>query len=420
MGRTKRIRQRSCSERELRPFKVDFQPEFVKLCKWMTSKGWKAVTDLCPAVFWGTGRGLMAMSNIPAKCIIIKIPEKLLITKVKVLNENPGLQQFSMSTAECLTFFILNSKMKGLYKSYLSTFPTSFSVGGLCKTHEVEILPLTIQEKVLCQQEYVLKKYQKFVALWKKLFCLALPLELFQWAWFAVNTRAVFFQDTEKTGGNGPESNMALAPYLDMFNHDAETSVEAGFDQVSRCYEIRTNQKIKKYDQVFINYGPHSNQKLFLEYGFITSNNVHSTVEFDIRHILDIIPTKKILPQQLTLLSQLSRSANLFVSQDGFSWGAQIAFTILTLDNTQLSTIDSPFQISPCNSHETGNLSTNLVNCLTQELLESLKKANETCYDTSKSFTVARSLIREMICLLNKHELFTRTDLYTDSDKYKA
>ena len=128
-----------------------------------------------------------------------------------------------------------------------------------------------------------------------------LSLEFFQWAWFCVNTRAVFYQDSSRQDRNKHlnglnmnmtdvlENNMALAPYLDMFNHDEEVVVEAGFNKTSQCYEIRSNRHIKKYQQVFINYGPHDNLKLFLEYGFIMKTNLHKVVEFDIHFLLNLV-----------------------------------------------------------------------------------------------------------------------------------
>lgn len=415
MGRTKRIRKRKQQEKQIRPIKVDCQQNFVNLCKWMTCEGWHAVSNLCPAVFWNTGRGLMAMSTIPAQSLLVEIPEKLLVTKKKVLQEIPVLQQFNMTTAECLTFFILHSKFKEIYCPFIATLPSNFTVGGLCKSKEVAVLPLALQEKVLSQQKHVMGKYQKFLVIWEKIFSSTLPLDLFQWAWFAVNSRCFYYQDSDELPNPKSENNMALAPYFDMFNHDSTVNVDACFNSVSRCFEVRTNQKFKKYEQVFINYGPHDNQTLFLEYGFIIPNNVFKMVEIDLRHFLDMIPTKKVLPEQLTILSQLSKSANLFVRDDGFSWGAQIALTVLTLDSAQLSMIDSPFEILPSNTPETEALGLKLVTNLKQELLDSLKEADETCYDTSASFSVARSLIHDMISILNRHSLnFSLNDLNND------
>jgi hypothetical protein len=74
---------------------------------------------------------------------------------------------------------------------------------------------------------------------------------------------------------------MALAPYLDFLNHSTDMEVDAKFNKVTRRYEIYTKTPYKKGQQVFISYGPHSNDTLFLEYGFTVKHNPHSTVQMD-------------------------------------------------------------------------------------------------------------------------------------------
>lgn len=56
--------------------------------------------------------------------------------------------------------------------------------------------------------------------------------------------------------------------------------VRAGFNQGNNRYEIHTLTEYKKGKQVFINYGPHDNRKLLIEYGFILPKNLHNAVTF--------------------------------------------------------------------------------------------------------------------------------------------
>ncbi len=53
----------------------------------------------------------------------------------------------------------------------------------------------------------------------------------FAWAWFTVNTRAVYLSvDPRDPGGQqqSAEDSLALAPYLDLLNHSANVTVQAG------------------------------------------------------------------------------------------------------------------------------------------------------------------------------------------------
>lgn len=400
MGRTTRIRKRACLDKQSsRPLKEDSKPEFIELCKWMSANGWHSVANMCPAVFTNTGRGLMALSNLPSNHLIVQVPRKLLITKEKVLLELPDLQQINVTTAECLTLFLLFSKLNGLNSSYLSTLPSFFSVGGLCESQEVAVLPTFLKEKILCNQNYVFQKYEKIEVIWKKLFSSTLSRDLFVWAWFCVNTRAVFYPDSSKSNCRHLEDNMALAPYLDMFNHDAEAIVEAGFNETNQCYEIRSKKKIRKYSQVFINYGPHDNEKLFIEYGFIIPRNVHSVIVFDIEDLLKLFPDEKtFLEKQIMILKQLSKGGGLYCNQDGFSWGAQIAMTVFFLGAPQLSKIYSPMEIEP-QKREIKDLGLELINHMILKIMDSLNMAIK-IHNSSSSFLVAKMLLKDMIAIL--------------------
>ncbi|MEQ2173213.1 hypothetical protein GOODEAATRI_029640, partial [Goodea atripinnis] len=111
------------------------------------------------------------------------------------------------------------------------------------------------------------------------------------WAWCSVNTRSVFMSRPSNSFLSGPD-NYALAPFLDLLNHrpDVQLSdfslqnhksfhqVKAGFNNQTECYEIRSVCGTQRYEQAFINYGPHDNQRLLLEYGFVTMSSPHSVV----------------------------------------------------------------------------------------------------------------------------------------------
>lgn len=58
--------------------------------------------------------------------------------------------------------------------------------------------------------------------------------------------------------------------------------VTGGFNQANRCYEIRTVQGCRKFHQAFICYGPHDNQRLLLDYGFVAPGNPHAVVYVDL------------------------------------------------------------------------------------------------------------------------------------------
>lgn len=346
MGRTQRRR----AKRILQSRPVNVGCEFRNLYKLMAEHQWEAVAKLTPAIFAKTGRGLMSLQPIEANSLIIKIPLSLLITRKTVLEKIPELNSRNLTSAELLTLYLLICKTRGKNSIYLSTLPQEFSVGALCTTEEVACLPRNLQGLLMDHQEYLLQKYRKLKALWMTLFKDLLDFDLFKWAWFCVNTRAIFFQDM----GDGktvpmmssPEQNMALAPYLDLFNHSPEVNIQASFNQASQCYEIRTISRIGKFDQVFINYGPHDNEKLFLEYGFIIPGNPHSSVKIGLENIMSLASSSScVSSKQLSLHQQLLSRNQLYCSRDGLSWDTFLFLAILCLEDSELSRYNFPYEI---------------------------------------------------------------------------
>ena len=55
--------------------------------------------------------------------------------------------------------------------------------------------------------------------------------------------------------------------------------IDPFFNHQTNCYEIKTHTSYQSYQQVFISYGCHSNQKLFIDYGFCLPDNPHNTIE---------------------------------------------------------------------------------------------------------------------------------------------
>jgi SET domain len=350
----------------------------------MSKSEWRPVAQIHLALFQETGRGLMAAKTIEKDELIVKIPYRLLITRARVLEELPQLSK-QLTTAELLTLYLLYCKKNNIDEEYLETLPKEYSIGGLCFDEEVECLPNSLRDKVLASKIYMHSKYEKL----KSIAGFIESLEMFLWAWCSVNTRAVYLKD----GGHPPEGNMALAPYLDLLNHDSKAVIEAAFNKTTNCYEIRTKEKIKKFQQIFINYGPHDNMKLFMEYGFIVPSNIHSTVQFDEEDLLQLLKTKN--PQSLQLLiSELSK--NFYCNWDGLSWNLQVALTIMSKDS--LDNIKSPYEVQPEMNPATKTLASRL---LEDKISQLTPKEASSILNPSPSFQVAQFLISDMLHLLN-------------------
>lgn len=88
------------------------------------------------------------------------------------------------------------------------------------------------------------------------------------------------------------DNSVALAPFLDMFNHSVDAETEMRIDKKQKTYIIRTLKRIRKFEQIFISYGAHSNWKLLKEYGFIQEDNPHDFVQFTFDEVLSYLKNK--------------------------------------------------------------------------------------------------------------------------------
>lgn len=74
---------------------------------------------------------------------------------------------------------------------------------------------------------------------------------------------------------------MYVCIYTNLSDNHFFSQVKASFNDVTRCYEIRSISGTLRYQQAFINYGSHDSQSLLLEYGFVAPCNPHSVVYVD-------------------------------------------------------------------------------------------------------------------------------------------
>lgn len=350
MGRTFRLRKRKSRKNVV----LSSDPSFVNLTQWMSKRGWKQTTSLCLAKFKDTGRGLMARCNIEQGDALVSIPRSLLITTATVV-ESPVGCAFSRVTLtpnnflcqEILACFLLWEKHLGntsIWANYLETLPKSFSIPHCLDKSHINSFPWFLQEQALNSIELVQSCFMHLIPSFKDYVCNHCQLSAldifvwddFLWAWCCVNTRAVFIDPENVPSHPIPlrdRNCLALAPYLDMFNHSDAVEVKVGLNKNNNCYEIVTLQPVKKFNEVFINYGPHSNTKLFLEYGFVLPRNVHDTIPIDFNQLKEVFSETGItIPNEYDKRKFCERHGlitQLYLSKGGLSWNCLTVLKIL-------------------------------------------------------------------------------------------
>ncbi|NP_001404055.1 SET domain-containing protein 4 isoform X2 [Mus musculus] len=345
-GRTERARKRRRRSSGSRAVNESYRSEFIELRKWLKERKFED-TDLVPASFPGTGRGLMSKASLQEGQVMISLPESCLLTTDTVIRSSlgPYIKKWKppVSPLLALCTFLVSEKHAGcrsLWKSYLDILPKSYTCPVCLEPEVVDLLPSPLKAKAEEQRARVQDLFTSargFFSTLQPLF--AEPVDsvfsyrAFLWAWCTVNTRAVYLRSRRQECLSAEPDTCALAPFLDLLNHSPHVQVKAAFNEKTRCYEIRTASRCRKHQEVFICYGPHDNQRLLLEYGFVSVRNPHACVPVSADMLVKFLPAAdKQLHRKITILKDHGFTGNLTFGWDGPSWRLLTALKLLCLE----------------------------------------------------------------------------------------
>ncbi|XP_022408509.1 SET domain-containing protein 4 [Delphinapterus leucas] len=351
-GRTSRIRRRKLfTSSESRGVNESYKPEFIELKKWLKDRKFED-TNLIPARFPGTGRGLMSKTSLREGQMIISLPESCLLTTDTVLRSYLGpciaKWQPPPSPVLALCTFLVSEKHAGdrsPWKPYLEVLPKAYTCPVCLEPEVVNLLPRPLKAKAREQRTHV----QEFISSSRDFFSSLQPLfseaveSIFSysallWAWCTVNTRAVYMKRVPRQCFSAEPDTCVLAPFLDLLNHSPDAQVKAAFNEETRCYEIRTAVSCGNHQEVLICYGPHDNHRLLLEYGFVSVCNPHACVYVSKDILVKYLPsTDKRMNQKISILEDHDFIENLTFGWDGPSWRLLTALKLLCLEAEELT-----------------------------------------------------------------------------------
>ncbi|KAL3050705.1 hypothetical protein OYC64_012677 [Pagothenia borchgrevinki] len=344
-GRAARKRRKK-QESITQSVSLSHQPQYVRLKKFLHQRGFTS-TLLQPALFTDTGRGLQALKTIKSGELIISLPESCLLTTSTVLNSylGPYIKSWRprISPLLALCVFLVCERHRGEASDwfpYIDVLPKTYTCPAYFSDDVMAVLPTSVQRKALDQREEVRGLHSSNVSLFRSLQPIlsqpveeVLTYEALRWAWCSVNTRSVFMSHPSSDFLFGQDV-YALAPFLDLLNHRPDVQVKASFNEVSRCYEIRSVSGTLRYEQAFINYDSHDSQRLMMEYGFVASCNPNSVVYVDTDLLCDVFKADRSLDQKMKFLRENNFINNLTVSSEGPSWRLLTALRLMALPQT--------------------------------------------------------------------------------------
>lgn len=160
-----------------------------------------------------------------------------------------------------------------------------------------------------------------------------LPLPLFLWAWMCINSRCLYMDMPQ---AKSSADNFTLAPYVDFLNHSCDD--QCGIKIDNNGFRVHTTSKYAADSQLFFSYGPHSNEFLLCEYGFMLAANKWNYLNIS-EYVLPLLK-----PKQVDFLKEIGYYDDYTISEgSGISFRTEVAFAVLQesspLESTKLKSL---------------------------------------------------------------------------------
>lgn len=382
MGRTQRTRLRrkvSLVDTKMETTISTTTNSLSSLYKYLHNFGWRNDTQLSVRNFRETGRGICSKREFLAGDILIEIPINALITINTLESDNNFKKLFDISRFNkdtCISFqslvalYVLyqkHLKSNSLIEPYLNSIPTNFTTPYFCPTQELYCLPEGILEKTVEQNHIIRTSYKILQTVLnvdnccqccgQQYFRDIFNLDAYKWSYFIINTRSVYINSAQLSckqnffkplldGG----TNLALSPFLDLFNHSDNVSTTAalvptgGTDKQLK-FTLTLNHiatsVIRPYEQLFISYGALTNLKLLTEYGFFIPGNKHDFFDISLLDIENFIKNDKTFSTRVfhrnkfIFIRDHNLDDNMFVHlNDGISHNLNVVLNIIFKETT--------------------------------------------------------------------------------------
>lgn len=314
---------------------------YANLIKWLSESPKTFISDkLKTARTSDTGNSIFAGSNISRNEKLISVPPQLNLNFSTILQhlqrhiqqqdeegtEDPVSQFYSqlsyeevisLSSFQLISLYLLLESQRDVsfWKPFIDVLPPfsdfenipfTWCIEGDSK--QFERLPSTVKLHSLRQ----LNNFEKDFKLVQELIGtkhtkLIISKSSFLRFWLCCNSRCLYMK-LPKEFNKTEEDNFTMVPLVDFLNHDIEEECRVNASTHEGFQVFGGPVGYKAGDQIYLSYGPHSNEFLLCEYGFIMGQ--------DIKNKWNSID---ITPQILSILKN-SPAKEKFLKENGY-WG---------------------------------------------------------------------------------------------------
>ncbi|KAM3506568.1 hypothetical protein MY11210_007509 [Beauveria gryllotalpidicola] len=247
------------------------EADIENLLAWAKTQGIE-INGCSPKQLHGRGVGIVATRPLQANQVILRVPtttlRSLANTPRAITARLPGASVHALlAVSLCLD---LASPSLAAWRA---VFPSRADIRAalpLCWPSELRTLLPHAAAARLARQSAAFHRDWACVEAAAVVYDAALTKDDFLYAWLLVNTRS-FYHATRATAKRLPkEDHMVLQPVADLFNHAPAGGAfcVGAFDDADAAFTVTTRAAHAPGDELFIQYGPHGNDFLLVEYGF--------------------------------------------------------------------------------------------------------------------------------------------------------
>lgn len=232
-------------------------------------------------------RGLKANRDVKAGEMLLSVPGDMMLSTVnalsdaavgRVFKENVGL---FADDQVILTVFLIHELLHpadSKWAQHLAVLPTRFHTSCEFSSNELRQLEGSVLfDETKARSQLFLDEYNSLFPMlaqrYPNLFDMqAVSFTMYKYARLLVQTRAFGMH----VGGRVV---IAIVPVGDMMNHNPRSKVSWKYDYAADEFRMYSGDDIPANTQVYNNYGPRSNRRLLLDFGFTIEDNPFDFVE---------------------------------------------------------------------------------------------------------------------------------------------
>ncbi|KAK0661515.1 Ribosomal lysine N-methyltransferase 2 [Lasiodiplodia hormozganensis] len=305
------------------------EAEHERFISWAKDQLGVTIDGVTPARLPGRGLGVLATKPLKQGDLLVSVPAKaLLTTETKHVKDVEVPKEATVHARLAAYLTLMDGRDDAPHRIWQPVWPKKEEFESIMpmnwEEREKELLPAHAKSLLEKQQE-------KFEKDWRSLKAHLPSKDLFTYYWLIVNTRTFYwdYPTTTRTGKQqvkrrklAPDDCMALCPFMEYFNHADEGCT---VDHDMKGFTITCNREYNPGEEVFLSYGPHSNDFLLIEYGFILDSNKWDETKLD-----DVI-LSKLYQDKKDALDECGFLGNYTIDSSQICHRTQVALRALVL-----------------------------------------------------------------------------------------